>query len=126
MTSATFTITKEVSYVELWDAVWGSDGSGIVYWASKIRKPNGQGIDLWKKDEAGQLIANPQDFKVYDEQEEEWKTCTLEQLGKGYELAVNAGQTHCGSCPVADLSDPDECTGDMIIQYAIFGELVYG
>ena len=36
-----------------------------------------------------------------------------------------AGQTHCGSHAL-DPEDYDACFGDMIIQYAIFGKLIYG
>jgi hypothetical protein len=125
MTSATFKAVKEVSFVELWDAVFGCDGAGMT-WCSMIRKTNGQGISLWKKNEEGDLIANPQDFKVYDQEAEKWHTCTLEDLANGYVLASNAGQTHCGHYQVSDLEDYDACTGDMIVQYAIFGELIYG
>ncbi len=120
-------VTKEVSYDALWEAVWGSDGSGIVYWASKIRKPDGSDIDLWVKgDEEHSLLPNPQDFKVYDDYEEKWLPCSLEQLGKGYEIAMATNATHCGGCLTADLDDPDECSGDQIIQFAIFGKLIYG
>jgi hypothetical protein len=122
----TFTITKEVSFLELWEAIWGSDGSGIVYWASKIRKPDGSDIDLWVKGADGRLVGNPQDFKVYDFEEEKWHACSLEQLAKGYELAVNQNLRHCGGSITADLDDADECSGDQIIQMAIFGELIYG
>jgi hypothetical protein len=126
MDKATFTISKEVSFVELWEAIWGSDGSGIVYWCSKIRKPDGSDIDLWVKGEDGRLVGNPQDFKVYDFEEEKWHTCSLEQLAKGYELAVNQNLRHCGGSITGDLDDADECSGDQIIQMAIFGELIYG
>lgn len=126
MEKATFTITKEVSFVELWEAIWGSDGSGITYWVSHIRQPDGSDIDLWVKDANGRLVGNPQDFKVYDFEEEKWHTCSLAQLAKGYELAVSQNLRHCGGSITGDLDDADECSGDQIIQMAIFGELIYG
>lgn len=126
MTSTNFKVSKEITYAELWDAVWCSEGAGSTYWSSKIRKLNGHGISLWKKNEEGELVANPQNFKIYDDYEDKWHACTLEDLANGYVLASNAGQTHCGHYQVSDLEEADACTGDMIIQYAIFGELVYG
>ena len=116
--SKTFTIETEVSYQELWDAIWGSDGSGMTYWCSHIRKADGGDIDLWG--------AEPVDFKVYDTEEEKWHTCTLEQLAEGYRKAVATKQSHCGHYSVADLEESDACTGDLIVQLAIFGEIVYG
>lgn len=117
-------VTKEFTVEELWEAVFGCDGAGMVYWSPKIRKQNGHGIDLWKK-ENGELKANPQNFKVWDIYEEKWHFVTVEDLRLGFEKALAKGQTHCGSYPL-DIEDADACFGDMIIQYAIFGELVYG
>lgn len=117
-----FEIKVSVSYNELWEAVWGSDGMGMTYWSSKIRKPDGSNIDLWNDD----WTPNPQDFKVYDDYEEKWHTVTLADLAKGYEIALTQNLTHCGTSSVADLEDADACTGDVIIQLAIFGEVTYG
>ena len=123
----TFTITKEVSYDDLWEAIWGSDGSGITYWCDKIRKPDGSDIDLWLKgDETYSLKPNPQDFKLHDFEEDKWHLITLNALANAYRKAVEDKLHHCGSCEVADLEDADECTGDILLQLAIFGEVVYG
>jgi hypothetical protein len=116
------TLTIEISMNDLWDAVWGSDGAGMTYWSSQVRKPDGSDIDLWVMPD---YEPNPQDFKVYDDEEEKWHLVTLEQLAKGYQLALTSGQKHCGGYPL-DLEDHDACFGDMVIQYAIFGELTYG
>lgn len=121
--SKTFTATRtvEVSYDDLWSAVWGSE---VAYdWFSKVRQPDGKGIDLWTKPD---FDPNPQDFKVYDEYEEKWHEVTLEALANGYRLALQNNTHHCGGCEVADLEDPDACTGDIIIQLAIFGKVIYG
>lgn len=124
--SKTFTVETEVSYLDLWEAIWGSDGTGITYWCSTLRKPNGQGIDLWTRDAENNLVGNPQNFKLYEFEEEKWHTVTLEDLANGYRLAVKNHAHHCGSYPVADLEQADACTGDVILQYAIWGEVIYG
>ena len=123
----TITITKEVSYDDLWEAIWGSDGTGMTYWCSKIRKPDGSDIDLWLKGE-GQysLVPNPQDFKVYDHEEGKWHTITLEALADAYRKAYEGKLRHCGTCDVTDLEDADACTGDILVQLAAFGEVIYG
>jgi hypothetical protein len=120
--SFTVTTTKEVSYDDLWEAIWGSDGTGITYWCSKIRKPDGSDIDLWLKGEGEySLLPNPQDFKLY-----EWHTVTLDHLADAYRKAVEDKVRHCGTCEVADLDDADACTGDVLLQLAVFGEVIYG
>lgn len=110
-----------VSIPELWEAMWGCEASPE--WVSKVRKPDGSGISLWTKPD---YEPNPQDFKVYDIEEEKWHTVTLDDLVRGYTLAVKTNAKHCGHYAVSDLEDPDACTLDIILQLAIFGEVIYG
>lgn len=123
-TSNTLTVSKTFTVDQLWEAVWGCDGAGMYYWCRKLRKPNYQGIDLWLKKD-GKIVPNPQPVRVYDSIGEKSHVVEVEDMRRGYELAIKAGQTHCGGYPL-DTEDYDGCFGDMIIQYAIFGELVYG
>ena len=123
----TMTISKEVSYDDLWESIWGSDGSGSTYWCSKIRKPDGSDIDLWlKEDGAHSLKPNPQDFKLYDCEEGQWHLVTLNALAGAYRKAVEEDLHHCGYYPVSNLEQADECVGDIILQLAVFGEIIYG
>lgn len=126
--SDTFTITttKDFSYADVWEAIWGSDGSGITYWCDKIRKPNGEGIDLWLSNPNGFPIPNPQDFKVHDYEEGKWHTITLTDLAEAVRHADREHLTHCGSYAITDLENADECVGDVLIQLAIWKEIVYG
>lgn len=121
------TITKTVTFTvgELWEAVFGSDGAGMVYWSSEIRNENGEDIDLWIDDANGESVTNPQNFRVYEDEEEKWHDVSLEQLRVGFEKAMINNETHCGGHTL-DLEDPDACFGDIVIQYAVFGELIYG
>ena len=123
-TSNTLTVSKTFTVDQLWEAVWGCDGAGMYYWCRKLRKPNYQGIDLWLKKD-GKIVPNPQPVRVYDSIGEKSYVVEIEDMRRGYELAIKAGQTHCGGYPL-DTEDYDACFGDMIIQYAIFGELTYG
>ena len=123
-TSSTLTVSKSFTVGELWEAVWGCDGAGMYYWCRKLRKPNYQGIDLWKRVD-GKITPNPQPVRVYDSIEEKSYVVEVDDLRRGYELAIKAGQTHCGGYPL-DTEDYDACFGDFIVQYAIFGKLIYG
>jgi hypothetical protein len=121
----TMTVSKTFTVGELWEAVFGSEGAGMVHWSTEIRNAEGQDIDLWITNAEGETVGNPQDFKVLEDEEDKWHTVTLEDLRAGFEKALNAGQTHCGGNAL-DLEDSDACIGDFVIQYAVFGELIYG
>lgn len=113
----------DVNILEVWEMLWGCDGAGFNYWVGKVRQLDGEGISVWVKNEQGDLVGNPQGFTVYDGESDEWHTVTLEKLAKGYAQARAEGVTHCGGCA---LDDGDACVEDILMQYAIFGEMVYG
>jgi hypothetical protein len=123
-----FEVTTTIDMSELWEAVWGSDGAGIIYWCEMIRDANKGSIDLWVNNEAGELVGNPQDFMLqsYDESDGEvtWHSITLRQLADAYGKALSAGETHCGES--LSMADADACFGDIVLQYACFGEMLYG
>jgi len=121
------TVTKTVTFTvgELWEAVFGSDGAGMVHWSNEIRNENGLDIDLWIDLDNGESVTNPQNFRVYEDEEEKWHDVSLEQLRIGFEKAMIENATHCGGHTL-DLEDNDACFGDIVIQYAVFGELIYG
>ena len=110
---------------ELWEAVFGSDGAGMVHWSTEIRNENGEDIDLWIDDANGESVTNPQNFRVYEDEEEKWHDLSLEQLRVGFEKALMDNASHCGGYALK-LDDYDACFGDIVIQYAVFGELIYG
>lgn len=118
-------IREQVSEELLWESVWGSDGAGLTYWANKVRTANGDDIDFWKKDAKGHFVANVQPFKIHNYLEGKWYHLNINDLARGYKKAREAHQTHCGHFSI-NIEDADACFGDMVIQYAIYGELVYG
>lgn len=122
----TFTITKEISYLDLWEMVWGSDGAGSTYWADKVRKLNGGDIELWKMTPEGNLVGNPQPFSIHDMEEDKWHTVSLASLALAFRHADRENLTHCGNCAIVDFEQQDACNGDTLIQLAIFGEVIYG
>lgn len=116
------TITIDVNTHDLWSAVWSADGAGSNYWCSKIRTIDGGDIALWVGED---MEPNPQDFTIYDHEADEWYDVSLIQLANGYAKALSSGQTHCGDYPL-DINDPDGCFGDIVLQHAVFGEMIYG
>jgi hypothetical protein len=114
-------VEVDVDVNKVWEDVWGNDGNGFAYWCSAVRpagKPDGEFIAFNKG-----WSPNPQDFMVLDGEGGEWHTVTLDMLVSGWVKARNAGLTHCGGY---SLDDPDACVEDYYLQYAIFGELVFG
>lgn len=120
----TFTVQTTVNFQDLWNAIWSSDGGGSTYWANQVRSTkNKDGVyEMPLKLYDGE----PRDFQIHDFEEGKWHTVTLDDLAEGYQIAVTQNLTHCGHHRVADLENGDACSGDLLLQLAIFKEIVYG
>jgi hypothetical protein len=120
-------VEVEVDVDRVWKDVWGNDGMGFAYWVTAVRpagEPDGA-FYAWKDTSkpVDDWEPNPHDFMVYDGEGDEWHTVTIEQLVNGWVKVRNSGLTHCGGY---SLDDFDGCVEDYYLQYAIFGELVFG
>ena len=113
----------DVNIKDVWEMMWGCDGAGVAYWVSKVRAMDEGPFKPWVLDDAGQLQPNPHNFIVYTEEDDDWHVITLEKIAKGYAQARAEGVTHCSGCSI---DDADACVEDIILQYAAFGEMVYG
>ena len=51
---------------------------------------------------------------------------TVEDLAKAYSKMLSEGLYHCGELVSPDLGEWDSCVSDYVLQFAIFGELIYG
>ena len=83
-------------------------------------KPEDEPISTW----ATKLILDGKKVKLFDieetdDQDEEWNL-TLDKILKGIGLNIKHRSFD------ADLENMDATTADCIIQYALFGEVVYG
>lgn len=86
------------------ESVWGNKPKGVPY-------------STW----ATQMLLEGKTLHFYDVEEESEKfTLNLEQLVLGFQLNAEKRPFDC------DLSDGDATTSDCILQYGIFGQLVYG
>ena len=80
-------------------------------------KPKGLPYSTW----ATQMLLEGKTLHFYDiEDEEEKFTLTLEQLVNGFKLNAEQRSWDC------DLDNGDATTSDCILQYGIFGKVVYG
>jgi len=51
---------------------------------------------------------------------------TVEDLANAYSKILSEGLYHCGGLVSPDLDEWDACVSDYVLQFAIFGELIYG
>lgn len=102
------------------DEVWENMMDGFSgYWADEYATPDNGRVEWYKDENFSQ--PNPQPFKVLCEGE--WYEVTPQGLVNAYLELKRDGWTHCND---DSIDDSDSCTGDAILQYAVFGDLVYG
>ena len=51
---------------------------------------------------------------------------TAKQITDAFVSGVELGLTHCGGYRVEDLENADACTSDLVLQMAVYGEIVWG
>jgi hypothetical protein len=123
----TAVIKKELTEDDIATIIINGFEGGINYWAGLdvkdkpewAKKPKDEPRATW----ATKLILEGEEILLYDIEEpdgNEVMVLTLDGLIKGYEL--NAKERPWDS----DIENGDAGTADAIIQYAIFGKLVFG
>lgn len=119
-------IVKELTEADIETIIVNGFEGGIGYWGGVDNtgslwadKPKGEPVSTW----ATKLILEGHSVKLYDVEEEDddesW-TLTLDKILKGY--AQNFVERKFDN----DIENGDATTYDCIIQYSIFGEVVYG
>jgi hypothetical protein len=110
-------VPLKVSVEKLWSEVMGGGWEYMPWW-SEVKY---LGDAEWNIPGSFEITtANPDD----DDEPEITKTFNIDDLARGYALAVSTGFHHCGAA--LSLDDMDSCSSDGILQLAFFGELVYG
>lgn len=102
---------------ELWMEIFGSF-NGVGEWWKSIKF-----IDCdWETPGTVRIEA----YTDVDDNEEETvvKTLTIEDVAKAYGEAVSKPYYHCGT--TVDIHSMDECASDIVLQQAVFGEVIYG
>lgn len=49
-----------------------------------------------------------------------------DQIGQAFAKCVEMGLTHCSGYLVEDIDNADACTADLVLQMAVYGEIVWG
>ena len=119
-----YVVEKKVTANEIESVIVGAFEGGSNYWLGLNtetsiwqKRPNDIPYSTW----ATQMLLEGETLDFYDiEEEEETWTLTLEQLVNGFKL--NAIKRPFDS----DVVNGDAITSDCILQYGMFGKLVYG
>lgn len=129
---ATVTIQKELTEEDIENIMVTAMEGGISYWAglnNSTEDWNDQPEDEPNSTWATKLLIEGKSVEFYDieeseldddESESEKWSLTLEKLIKGYE------QNYKERPWDNDIDDGDATTADCIVQYALFGKLVFG
>jgi len=106
-----------VSVEKLWSEVMGGGWEYMPWWSGVKYLGDAD----WQTPGSFEITTNNPDD---DDEPEVTKTFNIDDLARGYALAVSTGFYHCGA-PLS-LDDMDSCSSDGVLQFAFFGELVYG
>ncbi len=120
----TYTITQNITVSDVETVIVNCLEGGSNYWLGLDNstddwkeRPDGEPFSMW----VVKLLLDGKTVHFYDvEEESETFTLTLEQLLKGFQLNADKRPFDC------DLENGDAITSDCILQYAMFGQLVYG
>lgn len=107
------TLTKDV----VWEALWGS---GIPEWVRSVRDADKKPISFW--DDTGEPIVIDT-FRVRDD-EGDWHILTMDSVMQTLKKLQESNITHCGDLTL-DPYDSDQCFPNIVLQHAIFGEMVF-
>ena len=109
------TISKTYKAEQIWESVVGCDFAYLNSWVSNIQ------MDSWKY---------PCDITLTHDTKEggEYKTTTItpDQLGQAFAKACADGFVHCSGYELSDLENADACTADLVIQMALFDDIIFG
>jgi len=115
--SALIQVTKTYEESAIWEALTGSDFAGLNYWISEMDCD-------WEQQFA------PFPVTHLDQQDKEVTTIvTKEMIIAGFTKAIQADYKHCNGITLfygEDGDDYDACFADIVLQCAIFGDVIFG
>jgi hypothetical protein len=109
----TVTITRTIDATEFWSSIMGSTEFMGEQWL-KVRY---HGDSDWDKPGSVTITAD-------NGEEEVTKTLHIEDLVQAYEAVIAKPYYHCGG--TVDIYNMDECASDIVLQQAVFGDVIYG
>lgn len=107
-------VSKTYKAEDVWEAITGSGFANLNYWINFVE------LDTWRE---------PCDITITHQDKDEDKlvkiTITPDQLGEATAKVMNRRLIHCGGYPV-DIEDYDSCFADLVLQTAIFDDIIFG
>lgn len=96
---------------------------GINYWCFRC-EVIGEYLGEW----AHEQIARGGALRLYDSEEDKTYILTLEKFLSGFKMWLEYGDDLYGAVSKVgvDTTEIDACMADLIIQYALFGDVVFG
>lgn len=117
--------TVVLSEEDIDDIMCGAIESGISYWASKAEV----GEEEYLGEFASEQISRGGSLRIYDREDDKIYILTLEKLLKGFSMAVSLGYDD-GWIDIpentVDMCCIDAHGCDVIVQLALFGDVIYG
>ena len=116
--------TIKLSDQDIDDIMAGALEGGINYWCCKAEVIE----DEYLGEYASEQISRGGSLRLYDSEEDETYDLTLEKLITGFVAACKAGYGYdwFDNKGCVDTCNIDADAADTIVQFALFGELVYG
>jgi hypothetical protein len=108
------TIPYKIEDKEFWSSILGSTEFTEEWWL----KIHYEDDTSWEYPGAIQVTALDGDNKPVT------KRLTLDDLLVAYIFAVTREYGHCGA--LVDIQDMDSCASDIVLQIAMFGDVIYG
>jgi len=109
----TVTISRKMSAEEFWSNLLGSTEFIGEQWI----KVKYHGDATWEVPGIVTITADNGEEVVT-------KSLTIDDLVAAYEVCVANGYHHCGM--KINIDDMDECASDIVLQQAMFGDVIYG
>lgn len=110
----TVIIKREMDDVEFWSSIMGSSEFPHEWWL-KIKY---HGETDWDKPGTVTVTA------LGEDNEPVAKTLTIDDLVSAYEAVIDKQYHHCGM--KVDIDNMDDCSSDMVLQMAVFGDVICG
>lgn len=117
-------IRVELTQENIDDIMVAALEGGITYWCSEASPECGELL----KEYPSEQISRGGALLLYDFEEEAYRRLDLEKFLKGFKLWVENGGDEYGAIEdgKVDCCNIDADCADAIIQYALFGEVIYG
>lgn len=117
-------IRVELTQENIDDIMVAALEGGITYWCSEASPEGGELLEEYPSEQ----ISRGGALLLYDFEEEAYHRLDLEKFLKGFKLWVENGGDEYGAIEdgKVDCCNIDADCADAIIQYALFGEVIYG